>query len=169
MEIGLYTFAGQAVSLSGTWMQQIAQSWLVLTLTRSSVDVGAVGAAQALPVLVLGPYGGVVADRVDKRRLMVVLQSLMGVQALALGLLTLLGAIRFWQIALPLLMMGLVVTLAYEFPVSPPPSARSPSDAAPCDARASGSGRPTSDAGGRRGLRAAREAATLMPCTDSRR
>ena len=69
-------------------MQTTAQAWLVLTLTGSASDLGIVVALQTLPVLLLGPYGGVIADRVDKRRLMVVLQSLMGVQALVLGILT---------------------------------------------------------------------------------
>ncbi len=75
-------FFGQSTSLVGTWMQTIAQSLLVLHLTGSGFDVGLVVALQTLPVLLLGPYGGVVADRVDKRKLMIVLQSLMGVQAL---------------------------------------------------------------------------------------
>src|SRR5208283_2216204 len=73
--------SGQSVSLVGTWMQMTAQSWLVLTLTHSSTALGLVVAAQTLPVLLLAPYGGVIADRVDKRRLMIVLQSLMGLQA----------------------------------------------------------------------------------------
>jgi len=77
-------FFGQSVSLVGTWMQTVAQSWLVYTLTRSATALGFVVALQTLPVLVLGPYGGVIADRVDKRRLMIVLQSLMGLQALSL-------------------------------------------------------------------------------------
>src|SRR5664280_1532404 len=68
-------FAGQATSLIGTWMQSVAQSWLVLQLTGSGPALGFVVGLQMLPVLVLGPYGGVVADRVDKRRLMVALQS----------------------------------------------------------------------------------------------
>ena len=61
---------GQAISLVGTWMQTTAQSWLILTLTHSSVDLGLIVALQTLPVLLLGAYGGVVADRVDKRKLM---------------------------------------------------------------------------------------------------
>ena len=85
-------FTGQSISLAGTWMQMTAQSWLVLTLTHSSTDLGFVLALQTLPILLLAPYGGVVADRVDKRRLMVVLQIAMGVQALALGLLTVVRA-----------------------------------------------------------------------------
>jgi MFS family permease len=79
-------------------MQMTAQSWLVLTLTHSSTDLGFTVALQTLPVLLLAPYGGVVADRVDKRRLMIVLQIAMGFQALALGLLTVFGAVRFWQV-----------------------------------------------------------------------
>ena len=81
-------FTGQSISLAGTWMQATAQSWLVLTLTHSSTDLGFTVALQTLPVLLFAPYGGVVADRVDKRRLMIVLQIAMGFQALALGLLT---------------------------------------------------------------------------------
>ena len=67
--------SGQAISLIGTWMQMAAQSWLVLTLTGSATTLGLIVALQTLPVLLLGPYGGVIADRVDKRRLMVVLQA----------------------------------------------------------------------------------------------
>ncbi len=99
-------FVGQSVSRIGTWMQMIAQAWLVLELTHSSVLLGVVVALQALPVLLLGPYGGLVADRVDKRRLMIALQTLMGVQALALGVLTVAGAIRFWEIALLATVLG---------------------------------------------------------------
>ncbi|HUY52375.1 MAG TPA: MFS transporter [Streptosporangiaceae bacterium] len=100
-------FTGQSISLAGTWMQMTAQSWLVLTLTHSSTDLGFVVALQTLPILVFAPYGGVVADRVDKRRLMVVLQIAMGLQAVALGLLTVLGAVRFWQVCLLAVILGL--------------------------------------------------------------
>lgn len=98
---------GQSISMSGTWMQSTAQAWLVLTLTHSAVILGVVVAVQNLPVLFLGPYGGVVADRVDKRRLMVLLQSLMGVQALVLGILTLSGTIRIWEIFVLAALLGL--------------------------------------------------------------
>jgi MFS family permease len=98
--------AGQAVSLIGTWMQMTAQSWLVLTLSHSSTMLGVIVALQTLPVLVLGPYGGVIADRVQKRRLMVILQSAMGVQALILGLLTVTGAVRVWEIGLLAALLG---------------------------------------------------------------
>lgn len=100
-------FVGQSVSLVGTWMQSVAQSYFVFTLTGSATDVGYVVALQMLPVLILGPYGGVVADRVDKRRLMIALQSAMGLLALALGLLTVTGAVRLWQIGVLAVLLGL--------------------------------------------------------------
>jgi MFS family permease len=91
----------------GTWMQTTAQAWLVLTLTHSAVALGLIVALQTLPVLLLGAYGGVIADRVDKRRLMVVLQSLMGLQALTLGILTLTHVVRIWEIAVLAVVLGL--------------------------------------------------------------
>ena len=100
-------FTGQSISMAGTWMQMTAQSWLVLTLTHSSTDLGLAVALQALPVLLLGPYGGVIADRVDKRRLMIALQIAMGFQALALGLLVVLGSPRFWEICVLAVILGL--------------------------------------------------------------
>jgi MFS family permease len=100
-------FAGQAISLIGTWMQSVAQSWLVYVLTHSATDLGLAVALQTLPVLVLGSYGGVIADRVDKRRLMVVLQAAMGVQALVLGILTVTHVIRIWEIFVLAVILGL--------------------------------------------------------------
>ena len=100
-------FGGQSISLAGTWMQMTAQSWLVLTLTHSSTDLGFVVALQTLPILLLGPYGGVIADRSDKRRLMIGLQIAMGVQALVLGLLTVLGSVRFWEVCALAVILGL--------------------------------------------------------------
>jgi MFS family permease len=100
-------FFGQSVSLAGTWMQMTAQSWLVITLTHSATILGVIVALQTLPVLVLGPYGGVIADRVDKRRLMVILQSAMGVQALVLGVLTVTGHVTIWEIGALAAVLGL--------------------------------------------------------------
>lgn len=99
--------SGQSVSMTGTWMQTTAQAWLVLTLTHSAVILGLVVGTQTLPVLVLGAYGGVIADRVDKRRLMVLLQSLMGIQALVLGVLTLTRTVQIWEIFLLAALLGL--------------------------------------------------------------
>ncbi len=100
-------FFGQSVSLVGTWMQTVAQSWLVYTLTHSATALGFVVALQTLPVLILGAYGGVIADRVDKRRLMIVLQSLMGLQALVLGLLAVTHVVRFWELCVLAVVLGL--------------------------------------------------------------
>jgi MFS family permease len=100
-------FIGQATSLIGTWMQMAAQSWLVLSLTGSATALGVIVALQTLPVLLLAPYGGVIADRVDKRRLMIVLQSAMGLQALVLGVLTITGAVRLWEIGVLAVVLGL--------------------------------------------------------------
>ena len=90
--------AGQGISLVGTWMQTVAQGWLVYSLTGSGTAIGLLLAVQMLPVLVLAPYGGLVADRLDKRRLMVGVQSALAVLALALGLLTVSGAVRLWHV-----------------------------------------------------------------------
>ena len=100
-------YGGQAISLIGTWMQMTAQAWLVLTLTHSSTALGVIVALQTLPVLLLGPYGGVIADRVDKRRLSIVLQAAMGVQALILGVLTVTGEVQVWQIGVLAALLGL--------------------------------------------------------------
>ncbi|MEU5841209.1 MFS transporter [Rhodococcus sp. NPDC047139] len=98
---------GQAVSLVGTWMQTVAQSWLVLQLTGSATAIGIVLALQTVPMLLLGPYGGVVADRSDKRRLMIGLQTLMGVQALILGLLVVTDTIALWHVYVLAVILGL--------------------------------------------------------------
>ena len=100
-------YGGQAISMIGTWMQMTAQAWLVLTLTHSSTALGLIVALQTLPVLLLAPYGGVIADRIDKRKLMVVLQSAMGVQALILGVLTVTGLVRVWEIGVLAALLGL--------------------------------------------------------------
>jgi MFS family permease len=100
-------YSGQAVSMVGTWMQAVAQSWLVLQLTGSATMVGLAVAIQTLPVLLLGPYGGVIADRMDKRKLMMGLQSMMGVLALVLGVLTLTHEVRVWQIFVLAFLLGL--------------------------------------------------------------
>ena len=105
---------GQFVSLCGTWMQTVAHGWLVLTLTNSAFAVGLVSTLGALPILLFTLYGGVLADRVDKRRLIVILQSLMLLEALALGTLTVLHLITVgWIIALAVF-FGLLT--AFEVP-----------------------------------------------------
>ncbi len=100
-------FFGQTTSLVGTWMQTTAQSWLVYTLTHSATDIGFVVALQTLPILLLGPYGGVIADRVDKRRLMIVLQSLMGVQAAILAALSIAHVVTYLDVCVLAVVLGL--------------------------------------------------------------
>jgi MFS family permease len=100
-------FFGQTTSLIGTWMQMTAQSWLVFTLTHSATDIGFVVALQTLPVLLLGPYGGVVADRVNKRKLMIVLQAAMGVQAGILSVLALTHVVNYLDVCILAILLGL--------------------------------------------------------------
>ncbi|HEY4398499.1 MAG TPA: MFS transporter [Acidimicrobiia bacterium] len=101
-------FAGQLISTTGTWMQSIAQAWLVLQLTGSGVALGVTVALQFTPVLLVGAWGGLVADRVDKRRLLVGTQAAAGVLALVLGTVTALGVIQLWMIYVLALGLGAV-------------------------------------------------------------
>jgi MFS family permease len=92
-------FAGQLVSLVGTWMQSVAQSWLVLELTNSPFRLGLVGTLQFAPVLFLSFVAGALADRLPKRRLLVATQSVMGAQALLLAALVYQGHVQYWHVA----------------------------------------------------------------------
>ncbi len=106
---------GQFVSLCGTWMQTVALGWLALTLSNSALKVGLVTTLGALPVLLFTLYGGVIADRVDKRRALLFLQSLLLIDALVLGLLNAFGAITMpWVYALAF--FGGLVS-AFEIPI----------------------------------------------------
>ncbi len=91
-------FFGQTVSLSGTWMQGVAQAWLVLKLTDSGTALGLVIALQFLPLLLFGPIGGLMTDRFDKRRLLYATQAMAGFLALTLGILVSAGVIRLWMV-----------------------------------------------------------------------
>jgi MFS family permease len=91
--------SGQVVSLTGTWAQRVAQDWLVLIVSHNSgTALGITTALQFLPMLLFGLYGGVLADRYDKRRLLVGAQATMGVLALALGLLVLSDRVELWHV-----------------------------------------------------------------------
>lgn len=109
----LYYF-GQLVSLSGTWMQSLAQAWLLFRLTDSGFMLGLAGAATLLPSLFLGVYGGMLADRFSRQRLLMLAQGLAMVQALALAALTLSGAVAPWHILALALLLGIVQ--AFELP-----------------------------------------------------
>jgi MFS family permease len=93
-------FSGQAVSFTGTWMQQIAASWLVLQLTHSAVAVGALALAQLLPVTVFGLFVGTLIDRLDVRRTAIACEILSMVTAVALAVLTLAHVITVWELYL---------------------------------------------------------------------
>jgi MFS family permease len=84
-------FIGQLISVSGTWMQSVAQGWLILQLTGSSVELGVAIALQYVPILFFGSYGGLVADRHEKRRILYITQSSAGILALVLGILVTTG------------------------------------------------------------------------------
>lgn len=101
-------FGGQVVSVSGAWMQRVAQAWLVLEITGSGAAVGAVTAVQFLPILVLATRGGLVADRMDKRRLLYLTQSLAAAIALTLGVLVLIDVVELWMVFALALALGLV-------------------------------------------------------------
>jgi MFS family permease len=101
-------FGGQLVSTIGTWMQSIAQPWLVLQLTHSALLVGVVLAVQNLPILVAGPFGGLVADRYPKRRILQVTQAAFMVPALFLFTMTLTGRAQYWMVVLSALAWGII-------------------------------------------------------------
>ena len=100
--------SGQLISLTGTWMQRVAQDWLVLELTNSGSALGLVTALQFGPSLILGLWGGVLADRLDKRKLLLVTQSSLALVALLLGLLDVSGVVRFWQVLVLAFLLGVV-------------------------------------------------------------
>ncbi len=101
-------FGGQLISLIGTWMQSIAQAWLVYRITGSAVLLGAIGFAGQIPVFLLAPAGGIVADRYSRRYVVVGTQTASMLLALALALLTLSGTVQIWHIFVLSAMLGAV-------------------------------------------------------------
>ena len=101
-------FTGQVISISGNWMQIVAEMWLVVRLTDSGLAVGLTAALQFLPILLFGALGGVVADRHDKRRLLMVTQAMMTVPALALFALAGTGHVEVWMVLALVLVRGAV-------------------------------------------------------------
>ena len=104
-------FGGQCISLIGTWMQQIAMSWLVFRLTGSVLLLATVTFMAQIPILVATPYMSVFVDWFDRRKLLVLTQSLSMVQALLMALLTLTGLIQVWHIMILSLLIGLINAL----------------------------------------------------------
>jgi len=101
-------FAGQSISLIGTWMTRIATSWLVYRLTGSALLLGVVGFAGQIPSFVLAPLAGVLVDRWNRHRLLVATQILALLQSLALALLTLTGVIKIWHVIALSVFQGLI-------------------------------------------------------------
>jgi MFS family permease len=108
-------FGGQAISLVGTWMQQVAQGWLVLQLTRDPFALGLVAAAQFTPVLIFGLFGGLIADQLPKRRVLLVTQTIAMVLAFILFGLTASGSVEVWHVLV--LAVALGVSNAVDMPV----------------------------------------------------
>ncbi|MDE2163990.1 MAG: MFS transporter [Alphaproteobacteria bacterium] len=101
-------FSGQLVSLMGSWITTVAQGWLVYRLSNSPFLLGLTTFAGQVPVFFVASFGGMIADRVDRRRLLVITQTLSMLESLALAVLTLLGIIQVWQIILLALFQGVV-------------------------------------------------------------
>ena len=101
-------FAGQIVSLSGNWMQMVAEIWLVLSLTGSGIAVGMTTALQFLPILLFGAWGGLLADRFAKRRLLIVTQALMALPALGLLAIVATGVVAPWMVMALVFVRGTV-------------------------------------------------------------
>lgn len=100
--------SGQLVSLTGTWMQRVAQDWLVLTITNSGTALGIVTALQFAPTLLLSLWGGVIADRGNKRKILMITQTLIAVCALVLGLLDIGGVVQYWHVLVLATALGVV-------------------------------------------------------------
>ncbi len=98
---------GQMISLMGTWMQIIGQAWLVLELTHSALLLGLVGALQFLPVMLLSLFGGVLADRLPKRKVLLFTQSFAMLQATVLWILVATGEVRLWHVLVLATLLGL--------------------------------------------------------------
>ena len=101
-------FTGQLVSLMGSWMQNTAQPWLVYDLTHSKLLLGVVSFCSTIPVFFITPFGGMVADRVDRRKFLLITQSAAMLQATMLAVLTLLHLVQVWEIVCLALTMGLI-------------------------------------------------------------
>ncbi|HHV32640.1 MAG TPA: MFS transporter [Clostridiales bacterium] len=102
---------GQCISLTGTWMQRTAQTWLVYTVTNSPIKVGLVGVFQFTPMLLFSLFAGVLADRIPKKRLLILTQTVFMLQAVIMTLLTFSGRIQYWHILLLSMLFGFTQTL----------------------------------------------------------
>lgn len=106
-----YFWAGQCLSLLGTWMQRTAQQWLVYDMTRSPLLLGLLGVAQFGPVLLFSLFAGVFVDRFPKKKILLVTQTILMLQAIIFALLVMTGYVRYWQILILAAVMGFANTL----------------------------------------------------------
>ncbi len=108
-------FGGQSISLVGTWMQQIAMSWLVYRLTNSALLLGVVGFFSQIPAFIMTPFAGVIADRYNRHRILIITQTLAMLQAFILALIVLTNIVAVWHIIALSIFLGLVN--AFDIPV----------------------------------------------------
>jgi len=103
----LLFFFGQGISLVGTWIQQIAISWLIYRLTNSPLIMGVIAFVGSIPALIVSPFAGVVIDRINKYKCVILIQILFMLEALALAILTLTGVVQVWHIVIISTLMGI--------------------------------------------------------------
>lgn len=108
-------FSGQCISVTGTWIQQVAINWLVYSLTKSALLMGVIMFAGSIPSLFLSPLAGVVVDRINKYHALIMLQTIFMIEALILAILTLTGIIQVWHIVLLSISIG--ITNAFDMPL----------------------------------------------------
>lgn len=108
-------FSGQCISVTGTWIQQVAINWLVYSLTKSAFLMGLIMFAGTIPSLFLSPLAGVIVDRIDKYHVLIILQTLFMIEALILAILTLTGIIQVWHIVILSILIG--ITNAFDMPL----------------------------------------------------
>lgn len=108
-------FIGQCISLIGTWVQNVAMTWLIYSLTKSPWMMGMIMFVNSVPSILISPFAGAVVDRIDKYKAIILIQTLFGLQALALAALTLSGTVKIWHI----IALGLFAstTMAFDMPL----------------------------------------------------
>src|SRR5258706_2543785 len=106
-----YYMSGQAISLIGTWLQMTAQGWVVWEISHSTVALGVAAMLGSLPILIFGPWAGVWADRLDRRKLLIGTQAVAMLLAFVLALLTQLQVVQLWHVYVLSTLLGIVTAL----------------------------------------------------------
>lgn len=107
--------SGQCISLIGTWIQQVAMSWLIYTLTRSPLLMGLIIFASLIPTFLISPFAGVLIDRINKHKVLIIIQTLFMIETFIIAILTLAGVIQVWHIVVLNIIMG--ITNAFDMPL----------------------------------------------------